>query len=149
MTFVLVDLFAPGRIDGLNMDQVAGFANQVSFVGGTVLDDHDPFEVNPEILYPFLDRLLDARVKSLQPNFKTATVLVGSFELLLRRFDGPLGHIETVHEFTGEQLDVIGNGYSVSISLRESGPINILFQDQDDLGFDSAPAAGVSHAGLE
>ena len=80
MAFVFIDLLSPGRIDGLNVDQVAGFTNQVPFVGGTVLDDHDPFEVNPEILYPFLDGLLDARVKSLQPNFKTATVLVGRDE---------------------------------------------------------------------
>ena len=101
MAFILVDLLAPGRLDGLDVNQIAGFTDQVPFVGGTVLDDHDPFEVNPEILYPFLDGLLDTRVKSFQSDLKTATILVGSFELLLRRFDGSLGHIETVHEFPG------------------------------------------------
>ena len=67
MTFILVDLFAPGRIDGLDVNQVAGFTDKVPFVGGTVLDDYDPFEVNPEVLNPFLDRLLNSRVNPSSP----------------------------------------------------------------------------------
>jgi hypothetical protein len=52
--FILVNLFAPCRFYGLNVYQVAGLTDKVPFVGGTVLDDHDLFEVNPEILNPFL-----------------------------------------------------------------------------------------------
>jgi hypothetical protein len=47
--------------------QVAGFADQVPFLGGAVLNDHDPFEVDPEVLDPFLYRFFDTRVKTFCP----------------------------------------------------------------------------------
>jgi len=85
MAFVLVDLLTPGRIDGLNMNQVAGFTDQVSFVGGTILDDHDPFEVNPEIGDPFLNSLFNAEPNGLVPVSK-------DFDLTIDTFNGNAGY---------------------------------------------------------
>ena len=83
VAFVFVDFLAPGRFDGLDMNQVAGFTNQIAFVGCTVLNDDNPLEVDAEILNPFLDRLLNTRIESFQTDLVPAAVLVGTFEFLL------------------------------------------------------------------
>jgi hypothetical protein len=55
MAFVFIDLLSPGRIDGFNVYQVAGFTDQIALVRSAVLNDDNPFEVDPEVLDSFLD----------------------------------------------------------------------------------------------
>ena len=99
MAFILVDFLTPGGIDGLDVSQVIFLPDQVVPVVGSILDDYDPLEIDPEILDPLLDSFFDARVEAFQPNFKATAILVRTFELFLRWLDGALGHIEAVHEF--------------------------------------------------
>lgn len=148
MAFILVDLLAPGCLDGLDMNQVAGFADQVPFLGGAVLDDHDPLEVDAEVLDPFLNSLLNSRVEPFQTDLISAAVLVGPFEFFLRWLDRSLSHIETVHELSCQHLDVVCDGNPVSIPLRECGPVDIRFLDQDDFGLNPTAASGVSNGGF-
>lgn len=149
MAFVLVDLLTPCCFDGLDVYQVAGFTDKVTLVRSTVLDDDNPFEVYPEVLDPFLHCFFNSWIEPLQADFITATVLVGALELFMRRFDPSLSHIKAVHEFSGQKLDIVGDGYTIDIPGRECRPVDIAFHDQDELGFYPPATTGVSYGGLE
>ena len=135
MAFVFVDLLSPGRVDGLNVYQVAGFTDKVPFVGGTVLDDHDPFEVDPEIRNPFLHSFFNAGIKAFHPDLEAAAILVGAFELLLGWLNSSLGHVETVHEFPGHKLDVIRDRNAVSIPLRITSQMQKGFTQRIEINY--------------
>ena len=147
MPLVFVDLFAPGRFNGFQVNQVTGFPDRVTLGGSTVLDDHQPLEVDAEIGDPFLNGLFNARIETFHPDLEAATVLGGALELLLGWLDGPLGHLEAVHELAGQKRDVSGDGNNISIPVRVRRPIDIVLHARDD--FVPRPGTGDTNGRLE